>query len=206
MNTYTPTDSSYYRALPHPHPAVEKYHFTMSDIHREGMTHGIAPPTLFGILIGRVLSNDVIDARLKKFIAPEDVDALRNDYNPMRNYQFVDTESGRNKYDVHQRYPAGMLKKGDALHTDDNRWMIVSDVERTNSQIKIFSGDAFVCSLLKHTMLTVAVSVSTANPYLGDIAKVKRDTNIQSTVQFFEQNNPGDFNYESLYDTIYDSI
>ena len=66
-------ESSYYRSIPRPHPAIEKYHFTMADVHREGMTHGIAPPTLFGILIGRIKSNSVIDSRLKLFIDPQDV-------------------------------------------------------------------------------------------------------------------------------------
>lgn len=199
--------SSYYRAIPHQHPAIEKYNFTMGDVHREGMTHGIAPPTLFGILIGRIKSNSIINSRLERFIDKEDVQALVDDYDPLRNYQFIDLESSTSKYNVHQRYPAGMCKKGDALHTDDDRWMIISDIEKTNSQCKIFSGGVLVMSLSKSTLLTVAVAVSEKNPHLGDnISKVNAKKSRQSAVKFFERSNPDDFDYDSLYQTIYDNI
>lgn len=198
--------TSYYRAIPNPHPAIEKYNFTMGDVHREGMTHGIAPPTLFGILIGRIKSNSIIDSRLERFIGAEDVKSLRDDYDPLRNYQFIDLETSKNKYNVHQRYPAGMCKRGDALHTDDDRWMIISDIEKTNSQCKIFSGGVLVMSLSKSTLLTVAVSVSEANPNVGEINKPGVKRGRRSTVKFFERSNPDDFDYDSLYQTIYDNI
>lgn len=199
-------ESSYYRAIPRPHPAIEKYHFTMADIHREGMTHGIAPPTLFGILIGRIKSNSVIDSRLKLFIDPQDVQSLHDDYDPLRNYQFVNTDKDRNKYVVHQRYPAGMCKKGDSIHTDDDRWMILSDVEKTNSQCKFFSGGVLVMSLSKSTLLTVAVAVSEKNPHVGENPLPTKDKGTPSTVKFFERSNPDDFDYNELYQTIYDNI
>lgn len=199
-------ETSYYRAIPNPHPAIEKYNFTMGDVHREGMTHGIAPPTLFGILIGRIKSNSIIDSRLERFIDVEDVKALREDYDPLRNYQFIDLDTSKNQYNVHQRYPAGMCKRGDALHTDDNRWMIISDIEKTNSQCKIFSGGVLVMSLSKSTLLTVAVSVSEANPNVGEINKPDVKRGKRSTVKFFERSNPDDFDYDSLYQTIYDNI
>ena len=206
MSSSMKKSDSYYRAIPHPHPVIEKYNFTMGDVHREGMTHGIAPPTLFGILIGRIKSNSIIDSRLERFIDADDVKTLREDYDPLRNYQFIDFKKSRSKYNVHQRYPAGMCKKGDALHTDDDRWMIISDIEKTNSRCKIFSGGVLVMSLSKSTLLTVAVSVSEANPYLGDIDRIDTKRGKKSAVRFFERSNPDDFDYDSLYQTIYDSI
>ena len=199
-------DKSYYRPLPNPHPAVEKYHFSMADIHRHGMTYGIAPPTLFGILIGRIKSNVIIDSQMEKFLNKEDVQALNDDYDPLRHFQFIDLENSRNKYSVSQRYPAGMCKKGDGLRTDDGRWMIISDIEKTNTMVKIFSGGALVLSMSKSTLLTVAVAHRTYRPYLGDVEKATKKKTKKSTTKFFEEYKPDDFDYDEVYQTIYDQL
>lgn len=199
-------DPSYYKPIPSPHPAIEKYNFTMEDVHREGMNHGIAPPTLFGILIGRIKSNGFIDSRMERFIDPEDVRALKEDYDPLRHYQFFDEDESKGLYTVNQRYPAGMCKKGDCLHTDDDRWIIISDIEKTNSTCRIFSGGALVATVSKSTLLTVAVAAREKNPYVGKKLKKVGKKKPYPTVKFFERDHPDDFDYNDLYQTIYDSL
>lgn len=206
MSPDTNSKSSFYRPLPNPHPAIEKYSFTMADVHRNGMTYGIAPPTLFGILIGRIKSNVIIDSRLEKFLDKEDVAALNEDYNPLRHFQFIDLENSRNRYSVSQRYPVGLCKKGDGLRTDDGRWMIISDIEKTNAKVKIFSGGALVFSISKSTLLTVAVAAKENNPHLGTVEKTTGEKTRKSTVKFFESNNPDEFDYDQLYQNIYNQL
>lgn len=206
MSSLLDRDDSYFRALPHPHPAIEKYHFTMADIHQLGMTYGLAPPTLFGILIGRIKSNEIIDLRLEKFLDREDVAALREDYDPLRHFQFVDLDNSRNMYHVQQRYPAGLCKKGDGLHTHDGRWIIINDVERTNTTVRFFSGNALLTTMSKSILLTVAVSTSVVHPNVGDIERAMGRKSRKSTVKFFENETKGDFSYDQLYKSIYDSL
>lgn len=199
------TLSNHSAPLPCPHPVMKKYGFTIGDVHRMSLTLGIAPPTLFGILTGRILSNDILDGYIKKVVEPEDVDALRRDYNPLRHYQLLGEEY-KDRYAVFQGYFAGKLRRGDAVLTDDDRWILISGVEPDGNMVRVFSRGVLVVSLRKNMMVTAAIMNGKPGSPVRVPLKSENDETRETNEDFFASINPGERPFNDIYQEIRSTI
>ena len=182
------------------HPALKKYNITFGDIRRISHDIGIAPPTLFGIVTGITRGDGSITRRLITFFDADDIEELNREYNPYRNMSFLSQE-GVEKYDVRQHFLAGMLEPGNAIKTDDDRWVVISGVEKTQSSIRIFSGGFFLATLHKESRLTVALP-SEGNVVDDPKEDIVRRGSFKSTREVFD----GDIGDTSDFYNIYRDI
>lgn len=205
------TKNNYHQPLPYPHPAIEKYHFTIGDVHHHAITLGLAPPTLFGILIGRIATNSVINDRLSIILSDDDIRALEDDYNPLRHYAVVDDKDCyHDAYTVYQNYPAGMIQPRDGIHIDTGQWIIISHVDMLEHTIRLYSRGVVVMTLYRATMMTVAVyqRVTDTNlpPQAATYSGVSPKSIQDSKEKFFGHATQDRFDYDELYRTIKSTI
>lgn len=192
------------KPVPLPHPVMEKYHWTMGDIYYYSIAIGVAPPVLFGIVTGRIRSNTVINEQLSTIIDAGDVQSMMEDYDPYRHMKFID--SIRDTVTIRQRYLVSLLQPGDAIKTDDGRWLVVSHVTEKKKICHIFSSNVYVATLRKDSMITVAIGAcdvhnSSQTPYSIDKVHIKN-----ARKKFFSSHFDGNYDFKELYNDIMRNI
>ena len=134
------------------HPAVSHHAWTYRDIITMSVMSGVDPQTFTGVVTGMMRPHEFIIKAMKKVIPPDEVDNIVNDYNPLRNFVIIDNQRAiflKRKVRVLDHYAAHMLQKGDALKMDTGDWIVVTDIQKDNKNMVIYSGvsPAFVCSI-----------------------------------------------------------
>lgn len=134
--------------------------FTVHDCFHIARITGVNPQTLAGIMMGRIVPAEFIVHRLKPHFSDGVIESIVNDYDPERFYNFK--ESGflhPSSYDIEAWYPVEDIKSGDCIRCDDGKWLIVSNVIKHKTKVRIFSGGVFCVSLPANNHLIVAVSL-----------------------------------------------
>lgn len=135
--------------------------FTVHDCFHIARITGVNPQTLAGIMMGRILPAEFIASRLKPHFSDGTIGNIISDYDPERFYNFK--EKGffhPSSYNIEEWYPVENIKAGDCIRCDDGKWLIVSDVIKHKTKVRIFSGGVFCVSLPANNHLIVAVSLN----------------------------------------------
>lgn len=140
------------------HPAVQhRGKMTVKQFYAMSIESGLSPHLIASVMTGRAKPDEF----LRRFflaagITNEEFDAFRNDYDPTRGWVMMgDMDRRTSKYEFHDFYPAGRIKKGDKILLENKKWLLVSGVASTEKTIRIYSGGRFVCRLYKNDVLMV---------------------------------------------------
>ena len=181
------------------HPVMRKYHLSFGDIRRYSHDIGVAPPVLFGIVTGTTLGGEEIKRRLGAIFDIQDVQKLYDDYNPYRHMLFVGDENIA-QYNVFHNRIASLIEPGDAIRTDDNRWLIITDIQISKRSILLFSQGFFVARIHKDSRLIMATPVNDKGAENMDDTQAKKRWSVSiGTQDFFEGGVPQDENFATLY-------
>lgn len=148
------------------HPLLNR-EFTPRDCYEYSILTGISPQIIAGVVTGRVKPDEEICPRLDQVLGEGVISALREDYDPFRDMEFVEPEEISNhKFRIEKSYPVTLIKTGDCIRTRDDRWVLISRVRLTPQRVRLFSGPT-LCSVTKRdnrAIVAVRFSGRVADP------------------------------------------
>lgn len=161
------------------HPVFEDDTITIEECYRKASIIGISPQTLLGIYMGKIRPNEIISKRLKNIMSEEQIKSIVKNYDPFRNVDFTD-----DIYEVNivKKYPVVMLKAGDSIRTDDNRWIRLSKVVVQKRNVVLYSLGTFLGKCSKNDYIVAHIAKrkvgsgkQNTNEKQALIKKIKKD-------------------------------
>lgn len=149
--------------IPGIHPLLDRQ-FTPRDCYEFSVLTGIGPQIIAGILTGRIQPDTEVCPRLDEVLGEGVIAALREDYDPFRDMQFIDPEQIDGRFRLEEHYPVTLIKAGDCIRTRDDRWVVISRVRLTPQRVRLFSGPTLCAVTKRDNRAIVAVRISEKVP------------------------------------------
>lgn len=146
--------------IPGIHPLLTRQ-FTPRDCYEYSILTGIGPQIVAGILTGRIRPDEEVCPRLDEVLGEGTIAALREDYDPFRDMEFIDPEQiTGHRFRLEEHYPVSLIRAGDCIRTRDDRWVVISRVRLTPQRVRLFSGPTLCAVTKRDNRAIVAVRFS----------------------------------------------
>lgn len=124
------------------HPAFHERVVMKKDVMSWAVIAGIPPRLMEHFVRGRMIPDEIVRKRIAKALGEELTTEIVTDCDPLRGMEFREMAVRGGHYKVHTDYPTVLLKEGDMIRCDDQRWLKLSSVDEPEAgKILLHSGE-----------------------------------------------------------------